>query len=170
MAQQISDFTAATSADKSDLLAIVDVSDTTDAATGTTKKITASEFLGYTTYIPIITQSGTSAPSQTVVQNTTGITSSWTRDSAGIYWLDFTGITGTFYSPMTSDWAGNAILINIHGYDGSAALDGGYMYYWDSAAKKLYLYCYDDTGGSAIDIGTLLGTSALHLPEIRFYI
>ena len=71
---------------------------------------------------------------------------------------------------MTSDWAGNAILINIHGYGGSSALEGGYMYYWDSGAKKLYLYVFDDTGTATVDLGTLIGSSSLYLPEIRFYI
>jgi hypothetical protein len=165
--KKISDYTPVTSTSSGDLYDLSTAGTTTNSIDFDDLQ---SSILGYKTYVCQISQSGTSAPSQTVIFNTTGLTPSWVRTGAGSYTLDFTGITGTFYSPMTSDWAGNAILINIHGYDGSAALDGGYMYYWDDAAKKLYLYCYDSTGAAAIDIGTLLGASALYLPEIRFYI
>ena len=45
MAEQISDFTALTTVAAGDLLPIVDISDTTDAATGTTKKITLTNVM-----------------------------------------------------------------------------------------------------------------------------
>lgn len=41
--QQISDFTALSTASANDLLVVVDVSDTTDSPQGTTKKITLAD-------------------------------------------------------------------------------------------------------------------------------
>jgi hypothetical protein len=41
--------------------------------------------LGYTLYTALLTQTGTNAPVATVLQNTTGGTLTWTRQSAGNY-------------------------------------------------------------------------------------
>jgi hypothetical protein len=175
MAEQISDFTALTTPASGDLLAIVDVSDTTDAATGTTKKLDfddlTSNLLGYTVYIPVVTQSGTATLGQTVLRNTTGVTpGSWVRSSIGLYYLDFTGVTGTFWSENYSNWTGNTVTKQVVKGDGTLDLFGSYFYWWDNGAKKLYLYVVDDIGTSPLDLNALIGTSELSLPEIRFYI
>ena len=41
--------------------------------------------LGYTVYTALLTQTGTAAPVATILQNTTGGTFTWTRQSAGNY-------------------------------------------------------------------------------------
>ncbi len=41
--------------------------------------------LGYTLYTALLTQTGTNAPVATILQNTTGGTLTWTRQSAGNY-------------------------------------------------------------------------------------
>ena len=41
--------------------------------------------LGYTVYTALLTQAGTAAPVATILQNTTGGTLTWTRQSAGNY-------------------------------------------------------------------------------------
>ena len=41
--------------------------------------------LGYTVYTALLTQAGTAAPVATILQNTTGGTFTWTRQSAGNY-------------------------------------------------------------------------------------
>jgi hypothetical protein len=147
--------------------------DFTGVGTGFTGSIdltTTHPALIKTSYVCSVTQSGTATLGQTVIHNNTGVNpGAWVRSSAGVYYLDFAGVVGTFYSGMTSDWNGNAILINIHAYDGTAALDGGYMYWWDNGAKKLYLYVFDDIGAAAIDLGNLIGASALYLPKVEFY-
>lgn len=72
---RISDLTAITGANLAtgDLLVAVDVSDTTMAASGTDKKITADEFRnfispGWTAYTPTLTQSGTVTKTVTVAR------------------------------------------------------------------------------------------------------
>ena len=41
--------------------------------------------LGYTVYTALISQAGTAAPTQTILQNTTGQTLTWARTGAGAY-------------------------------------------------------------------------------------
>ena len=51
--------------------------------------------LGYTVYTALITQTGTDAPVATVLQNTTGGTIVWTRNSTGRYVATISGATYT---------------------------------------------------------------------------
>ena len=51
--------------------------------------------LGYTVYTALITQTGTAAPVATVLQNTTGGTIVWTRNSTGRYVATISGTTYT---------------------------------------------------------------------------
>tara|TARA_R100001369_G_scaffold89664_1_gene127555 strand:- start:424 stop:900 length:477 start_codon:yes stop_codon:yes gene_type:complete len=51
--------------------------------------------LGYTVYTALITQAGTAAPVATVLQNTTGGTITWTRNSTGRYVATISGKTYT---------------------------------------------------------------------------
>tara|TARA_R110001632_G_scaffold201061_1_gene323838 strand:- start:31 stop:2604 length:2574 start_codon:yes stop_codon:yes gene_type:complete len=50
-----------------------------------TGKIIETNSLGYTVYTALLTQAGTAAPVATILQNTTGGTFTWTRQSAGNY-------------------------------------------------------------------------------------
>lgn len=51
--------------------------------------------LGYTVYTALITQAGAAAPVATVLQNTTGGTIAWTRNSTGRYIATISGKTYT---------------------------------------------------------------------------
>ena len=51
--------------------------------------------LGYTVYTALITQAGAAAPVATVLQNTTGGTIAWTRNSTGRYVATISGKTYT---------------------------------------------------------------------------
>jgi len=51
--------------------------------------------LGYTVYTALITQAGAAAPIATVLQNTTGGTIVWTRNSTGRYVATISGTTYT---------------------------------------------------------------------------
>ena len=51
--------------------------------------------LGYTVYTALITQAGAAAPVATVLQNTTGGTIVWTRNSTGRYVATISGTTYT---------------------------------------------------------------------------
>jgi len=51
----------------------------------------ASFALGYKIYVANITQSGTSAPSATILENTLGVTPTWARAGIGQYTLTATG-------------------------------------------------------------------------------
>lgn len=63
----------------------VDASKIVDGAVTTAK-------LEYKEYVALITQSGTSAPSQVIIANTLGVTPSWSRVSAGIYQITASGL------------------------------------------------------------------------------
>jgi len=51
--------------------------------------------IGYTVYTALITQAGTAAPVATVLQNTTGGTIAWTRNSTGRYVATISGANFT---------------------------------------------------------------------------
>lgn len=59
--------------------------------------------LGYKVYTALLTQSGTDAPTATVLQNTLGGTVIWTRDSQGTYYGTLSGAftTGKTFIPTT---------------------------------------------------------------------
>lgn len=58
----------------------------------------------YTKYVALLTQSGTSAPTATVLENTTGLTINWTRASAGTY--SGTRTSGSFSTTKTAIFIG----------------------------------------------------------------
>jgi hypothetical protein len=65
---------------------------------GSTAKQTAPENVGgdgYLKYVALLTQSGTSAPTATVLENTLGGTIVWTRNDVG----DYTGTLAGAFSP-----------------------------------------------------------------------
>ena len=81
-------------------------------APGTNEKATTKNFslsqvgalvntvnLGYTSYVALITQVNTAAPTAKILQNTTGATLTWARTSAGVYTA--TANTATFTADKT---------------------------------------------------------------------
>ena len=77
----------------------------------------ASAVLGYTSYAALLVQSGTGAPVATVMQNTTGGTIAWSRNSSGNYSGVITG--GTFTTDKT------LVLINQGGSTSTANIQWG---------------------------------------------
>lgn len=73
-----------------DVIYIVDVSDTSESAQGTSKQTTVDNVLGsnYKSYVALLTQSGTSAPTATVLKNDTGLTFAAVYDDVGNYFLE----------------------------------------------------------------------------------
>ena len=71
--------------DTADEIAVVDKSDLTEATSGTTKRVSRANYLGYTEYVALITQTGANVPTAVVVKNDTGATYSYARTLAGIY-------------------------------------------------------------------------------------
>jgi len=82
--------------------------------------------LGYTSYAGYLVQSGTEAPLATVMQNTTGGTIAWSRNSAGNYsgtitggaftagkTLVFVNQGGSTSASVNIAWASSATAINI---------------------------------------------------------
>ena len=60
---------------------------------------------GYSSYVALITQIDTSAPTAKILQNTTGATLTWARTSAGIFTV--TSNTGIFTADKTIVFANN---------------------------------------------------------------
>lgn len=132
-----------------DLVPIVDVSDTTDSAAGTTKSIRWDSF-PCKRYVALISQTGTDAPVATVLENTLGGTVVWTRGNIGNY-------TGTLASAFTQD---KTILFMSAIHDGSS--QNFHRFIW-STANTVIIRTYD-SAYSPEDV-LLVGNSI----EIRVY-
>ena len=81
--------------------------------------------LGYTSYVALVNQTGTAAPTATVLQNTTGGTIAWVRDSLGNYGGVITG--GAFTAGKT------LVFINQGGGTSTANIQ------WSSSATKVII-------------------------------
>lgn len=55
------------------------------------RKTKRSYLLGYKSYVALLTQTGTSAPSAIVLDNSLGFTPVWSYDSQGSYFLTYSG-------------------------------------------------------------------------------
>ena len=110
--------------------------------------------LGYTVYTALLTQAGTAAPVATVLQNTTGGTITWTRNSIGRYLATISGATYTANK--------TAILLT----SGSAsATDGRFLKVEDSGNTTIQaLYNFDTSANTSQD-----GVVAGAMIEIRIY-
>ena len=72
---------------------------TTNITIGAVAAFANTYNLGYTIYTALLTQAGTAAPVATILQNTTGGTFTWTRQSAGNYTV--TASTALFTADKT---------------------------------------------------------------------
>jgi|TARA_R110002124_G_scaffold2068_1_gene13579 hypothetical protein len=110
--------------------------------------------LGYTVYTALITQTGTDAPVATVLQNTTGGTIVWTRNSTGRYLATISGATYTANK--------TAILLT----SGSAsATDGRFLKVEDSGNTTVQAFYNFDTSANTAQDGIVTGA----MIEIRIY-
>ena len=110
--------------------------------------------LGYTVYTTLITQTGTDAPVATVLQNTTGGTIVWTRNSTGRYLATISGATYTANK--------TAILLT----SGSAsATDGRFLKVEDSGNTTVQAFYNFDTSANTAQDGIVTGA----MIEIRIY-
>ena len=128
---RISDLTAITTAADNNVIVIND-------GTPVTKKITVANFksslgLGYTKLVCLISQSGTSAPTLTILENTTGATFSTVRQAVGIYQITtlssvFTAnktliLANNYRFPFVIDISNSNTAITIGTYDGASTSD-----------------------------------------------
>mgnify|MGYP003628645901 CR=1 FL=1 len=110
--------------------------------------------LGYTVYTALITQTGADAPVATVLQNTTGGTIVWTRNSTGRYLATISGATYTANK--------TAILLT----SGSAsATDGRFLKVEDSGNTTVQAFYNFDTSANTAQDGIVTGA----MIEIRIY-
>jgi|TARA_R110000744_G_scaffold106954_1_gene203358 hypothetical protein len=110
--------------------------------------------LGYTTYVALITQTGTAAPVATVLQNTTGGTIVWTWNSTGRFLATINNATYTANK--------TAILLT----SGSAsATDGKFLKVEDSGNTTVQAFYNFDTISNTAQNGVVAGS----IIEIRIY-
>ena len=103
--------------------------------------------LGYTVYTALLTQAGTAAPVATVLQNTTGGTITWTRNT----------ISGATYTANKT-----AILLTS---GSTSATDGRFLKVEDSGNTTVQaLYNFDTSANTSQD-GVVTGS----MIEIRIY-
>lgn len=154
--QFIGDYPAITTVDQTaDLLPIVQGAEL--------KTVTPVDLLGYTNYVAFFAQSGTSAPSVIVGQNTTGSAMSWARNGVGQYNVSVSGL-GTLWIPFASNYANGATTQKV--INGSGVEAGSLTIYQDGTTLRLHTY---DLTGAFIEYSTLLGNTIISLPEFRFY-
>ena len=109
---------------------------------------------GYKVYTALLTQAGTAAPVATVLQNTTGGTIAWTRNSTGRYLATISDSTYT---------ANKTAIFLTSGSTG--ATDGAFLKVENSGNTTIQaFYNYDAATNTAID-GVVTGSAI----EIRIY-
>ena len=84
--------------------------------------INSGSVAGYKTYTALLTQAGTAAPVPTILQNTTGGTFTWTRQSAGNYTI--TASSALFIA--------NKTMVFINGGSSGYNIANGFM--WNRAS------------------------------------
>ncbi len=126
---------------------------------------------GYATYVATMTQSGTSAPSVAILQNTlVDTTPVWTRSGTGDYVLTATAsftnyATKVWISGMSDDANIGAPGISLRDVNGVVV--GSYkLYIVDADRVKMAIF---NTASTQVDLSTLIGTTKIYLPEIRVY-
>jgi len=60
-----------------------------DASAAAHRRVSRANYLGYTEYVALLTQSGTDAPTATVIKNETGATVTFARVNVGLYAATF---------------------------------------------------------------------------------
>jgi hypothetical protein len=126
--------------------------------------------VSYSSYVAILTQTGTAAPVATVLESSVG-TVIISRLSAGSYAL--TSAEGTFPADKTyisgfGDWNGsNNPYMPIHD---SGAVVGYYTLYGAGGDGDTLNLSFRNVAGEGADISTLIGEGgSFYLPEIRVY-
>jgi hypothetical protein len=119
--------------------------------------------LGYSVYVALLTQSGTSAPVATVIQNTLGGTVVWTRINTGVY---IGTLAGAFPEDKTicppfgnnNNFCFLPLSNNTKGYYNAG----------QASINTVFVTTYSDLDYSAVDLSTISLSSPI-LIEIRVY-
>lgn len=109
-----------------DILCIVDVSDTSESAEGTSKAVAYSDVVGYKEYVALLTQTGTDAPTAEVLSNTLGFTPVFARVSQGVYTMsqeDGFPIGKTFFIINSSMTETDGTIFFLIGYETTPSPD-----------------------------------------------
>jgi len=129
--------------------------------------IDSASYGGKKVYKALLTQSGTSAPVATVLENTLSGTLVWTRASAGNYSGTLTGEfvhNKTYVYGMIDYYDQGQALIPIS--DGAAII--GYYSVFITDPNSIDVEVFNATFTN-VDLSTLLGTSSICLPPIEVY-
>jgi hypothetical protein len=146
---KISALTAATSVADADLIPIVQ--------SGANKKATRELVRGYKVYTALLTQSGASAPTATVLENTLGGTVVWARSNTGLYTAT---LAGAFTASKT--WCD----IRFDSSDAAAATGFNEVKFRRTSDNVVALETGD--GADPIEISGNANVDAAHV-EIRVY-
>lgn len=109
------------------------------------------DFIGYNSYSALISQSGTSAPTVKVLNNTTGVTFTLSRNSAGNYTL--TGSSNVFTTDKTT---------TVYSFNSNGSFANGTMFFYGIGAQFFTIETRDS--GTATD-----GMITDAFIEIRIY-
>ena len=124
--KKVTELTEANTIDGTEVLPIVQG--------GVTKKIKSKNLGPYKAFVAIVSQSGTDAPTQTILQNDFDTTPTWVRASTGTYRLNFA--TGDLVSDKTVPTETGRQVFNrlISSGGGGFSVQEGFTYYKDGNA------------------------------------
>jgi hypothetical protein len=151
---KITDLTPLATAASDDLLYIVDVSDTSESPQGTSKAIEVGSIRPYKVYSALLNQSGGTAPTAIVLENTLGFTPVFSKEDTGKYFITYSSgfpINKTFSFINGFIIESDGIPYSILGFEGTPS------------ANRLKIESYN-SAGNYID-GILRNTAI----EIRVY-
>jgi len=109
----------------------------------------------YLSYVALLTQSGTSAPVATVLENTLGGTPVWSRFGVGAYYVTLVGsfTANKTIIPPFSSWQGTNTVFFPLSSDGNTVV-GYYTIYEGLDNDSVFIDVFDTVGGK-VDLSTI---------------
>lgn len=124
---------------------------------------------GYYAYVASITQSGTSAPTPTVLYNNLPLgTPSWSRVSAGIYRATLNGSFLESKTHMNFGVSIGAVTAPAMVLFGATGIEG-YVYFDRESDNILRLTTVSAATNLPVELSTIIGSAIVMLPEVRVY-
>lgn len=122
----------------------------------------------YKVYTARVGQTGTAPLAATVLEKTIVPPANWTRSTAGVYELNSTGAftSGTQIAPFGLYSGVKSVWLPI--VDENIAEPVGWYTLVHQSADIVQMQVVD-SAGNFVDLGTLIGSTELYLPDIRVY-
>lgn len=141
--KKISDLNAATALAGTEVVAIVQG--------GETKKVTVNNLRPYKIYRALVSQTGTSAPTAIVLENTFGKVPTYGYEGTGVYSLNFTGTPLTDNKTIPSEINTRVSYFRLNNDSGDGDIDYGYGFK-KTTTNQIYIYSFVTNASPSNDI------------------